>query len=160
MVNLHCIQYQYHTKCWCHLWTPATEFYIFGGSLFNKRQSRILSFFHLHSCAFHIPAVCTSLSPPSIHGWAALIKVSVLSFLSVCRLSAALCFADTIRLSADRHKQQLVLVHLAAVWTQATLQPYQGSLWHSTAANKLITPLSIDSGLKQANFILQSGQHR
>lgn len=38
------------------------------------------------------------------------------------------------------------------------IKPYQGSCWHTTAANKLITPQSIDSGLKQANFMPQCSQ--
>lgn len=113
----------------------------------------------LHSSTYHIPT--DYLSVPSLHPWLSSIDSSLRPLLSLCLPSLCCSLFCRYDPTSSRQTQTAACsVHLAAVWTAATLQPYQGSRWHTTAANKLITPLSIESGLKQANFILQSGQHR
>ena len=102
---------------------------------------------------------CASLFSPSNCSCTALIKASVLSSLCLSSLHCSL-FCRYHPTSGRQTQTAACSPHLAAVWTAATLQPYQKSLWHTNAANKLITPQSIDSGLKQANFVLLSGQHR
>lgn len=82
-----------------------------------------------------------STPPPPIPSWAALIKTSLLS----CLCLSSLCCSLFYRYDPTPRRQTQTAacsVHLTTVWTAATLQPYQKSLWHTTLANTLITLVS------------------
>lgn len=110
------------------------------------QQSILVQFFwklfYVQFCNFLLSLYLShSCSPPPIPSWAALIKTSLLSRLCLPSLGCSLFYRYD---PTPRRQTQTAAcsVHLTTVWTTATLQPYQKSLWHTTLANKLITLVS------------------